>query len=89
MAMSEHENITLVDIGERHRRGRQPSLIADLQAALAKAESGEMVGMLILHVNNKGVWQYDRNTFHSDTPTLIGYLQLVAHRLITEYLDSK
>ena len=78
-------NVT--DISYVHPRVRQQDAVDMLKALLEKADAGELVGALVIYVDNKGDWHHKRDMFNCDMPTLLGYLEVIkmnlAHRFLT------
>lgn len=76
------------DISSANKRARQPSLVDMLEGIRARADDGEIVGAVVVYIDKEGVWNHKRDLFYVDTPTMLGYLQLVELRIGQNYLDG-
>ena len=76
----------VTDISYNHRRIRQDSVVSLLDALRDKASTGELVGLLTIYVDKDGVWHHARDLFNSDSPALFGYIDIVKHGLVEDYL---
>lgn len=86
--MSDNKLSAVEDISHVNKRERQPSVVEMLERLAQKADEGELVGVLVIHVDRKGVWHHDRDLFAADTPTLLGYLFMILQKLTRHYLDG-
>lgn len=76
-------------IGDIHPRVRSQSTVDLLDAMRERADAGELVGVLVLSINAKGVWRHDRDAFVSDFPTLLGYLEMLKINLTHRFLTGE
>ena len=70
------------------RLSRQQDVVNLLTDLTRRADAGEIVGVLVVYIDSNGIWRHNRNMENSDTPTSIGYLELVKQRFGREYLDG-
>ena len=80
--------MTVHDITYVHPRARQETTVAMLDMLRARADTGEMVGALVVWIDSKGIWHHDRDSFVMDHPGMIGYLEICKQNLVHRYLTG-
>ncbi len=76
------------DISSANKRARQPSLVDMLEGIRVRADAGEIVGAVVIYIDSDGVWNHKRDLFGIDTPTMLGFMQLVELKIGQHYLDG-
>ena len=82
------EDLKPVDISYVNKRCRQESVYDLLNDMRHMADTGELVGCVIMYVDNEGQIHHKRDMFAADTPALLGYLSLLQQNLGRQYLDG-
>ena len=77
-----------VDISHVNKRARQQTVVDTLRDMADRADRGDIVGIVVMYVDEDSNWNHHRDIFSSDVPTMLGYLWLLLQNLGRKYLNG-